>query len=134
MAVVVRDVLYGDDSFYDSFDNGDEFLGNTPVFVIVEQHALYEVDPDLVLPLAELYMVMDDGEQPDSLSVENFGGPACPIDTPGYRSAVGKDLRCTVYLVPEGLSLATLGWYGTSFELEDEPVVWSIPAESTSLG
>ena len=47
MAVVVRDVLYGDDSYYDGFDNGDEFIGNTPVFVIVEQHALYEIqDPN----------------------------------------------------------------------------------------
>lgn len=135
MAVVVRDVLYGDDSFYDGFDNGDEFVGNTPVFVIVEQHALYEVDPNLVLPLAQLYMVMDDGEQPESLTVENFRGPACPVGTPGYRSAVGKDLRCTVYLLPEGRSLATLGWYGTSlFDPEDVPVVWSIPAKSTSLG
>ena len=44
MAVVVRDVLYGDDSYYDGFDNGDEFIGNTPVFVIVEQHALYEIE------------------------------------------------------------------------------------------
>ena len=87
------------------------------------------------MPLAQLYMVMDDGEQPESLTVENFRGPACPVGTPGYRSAVGKDLSCTVYLVPEGRSLATLGWYGTSlFDPEDVPVVWSIPAESTSLG
>lgn len=135
MAVVVRDVLYGDDTYYDDFDNGDEFVGNTPVFVIVEQHALYEIeDPNAVLPLADLFMTMDDGEQPDSLSVENFGGPACPVTTPGYRSAVGKDLRCTVYLLPEGRSLATLGWYGTIYEALEEPVVWRIPAESTALG
>lgn len=135
MAVTVRDVIYGDDSFFDGFDNGDEFVGNTPVFVIVEQHALYEIeDPDAVLPLAELFMRRDDGEAAEFLTVEDFGGPACPIDTPGYRSAVGKDLRCTVYLAPEGSSLATLGWYGTIYEPVEEPVVWRIPGESTALG
>lgn len=134
MAVTVREVLYGDESYYDQFENGDEFAGNTPVFVLVEQHVLYEIDdPSLVVPLADLFMVMDNGDEPDSVRVDDFRGPACPVDLPGYRSEIGKDLSCTVYLLPEGRSLSTLGWYGTNFE-PVEPIVWRIPAESTELG
>lgn len=138
VGLTVLSITEGDASFYDKFDNGDEFASFTPWFVVGQVDLPADVE-DLVRPsISAPFGALASGTTTEYLSLEGFTGTIkqyCP-DVPDSGDETGG--MCRVLLVPEGDELAYIGWDGADAHLDiaeagpeepyfDNPVRWEIP-------
>lgn len=135
IAVTVRAMVEGDKSIYDELSNGEEFAEFQPF------HVVYQFDPTGELPEGEqvadpsMYGVLTSGEDASSLVEDSVAGSSvCPYTLERNQNAPYR-FSCMTYLVPEGDSLATVGWYNVSDSLVmslgdpdspylENPVIW----------
>ncbi len=160
IGLTVRAVIERDASVWDEFDNADEFAGEIPWAIIVEQKYTGEpYDTGLFgqgwfgtgeYPTAKsVWPLLADDQTADLLYMQ-FGsnteiGKACGVTLPTYDAETNTVMRCLLAAVPEGQELTGALYDGTTasassqFEQVDpeanpyfeNPVIWR--GEPTSV-
>jgi len=143
IAISVRLVEERDASLFDALDNGDEFAEYTPVVVVVQYDTIGELGDDKP-SFNDLGGMLGNGEFAGALIEDTVGGVSggvCPYSLSSTNGGDGSwSLVCMVYLVPEGETLETIGYYGfdpySSFgagyidpaqaDYEETPILWKL--------
>lgn len=144
-------VVQGDPSYWDGFDNGAQFEGETPFFAVMQYRWVTGEAMDSRQPL--LRPVLNDGSEGDIVQTEYVGlvtsGSACPFEFEefDFEEARGPEehISCVVYAAPIGSTVVGLGWHnesGLSFSEPDPtvnpffttPVVWDVTPVVASDG
>ena len=116
IAVSIRLIEKRDSSIFDDLDNADEFEGFTPFVVVAQYDTLDEFDKDAGRPsFYSLGGMLENGEFASALVEDGSGGTgsACPYSLDSTNGGDGTwRLDCMVFLVPDGETLASIGYYG----------------------
>lgn len=138
VGTTVTDVAAGDPALFEQADNAADFAGLTPWYVSAEHEWLtFEGEPNanMVPPLVGFNS--SGGEvSPVINSTWSAGIPGCEPDIPDAKQAGETATSCLVLAVPEGESVASVGWRGDDYAdgigsdenpYEDDPVLWLVP-------
>ncbi|WP_213816765.1 hypothetical protein [Glaciihabitans sp. dw_435] len=127
----VLGLAQGDPSFWDKFENGGEFAGDTPFFAVIQYRWVTGNVTSYTTPL--LRPVLNDGKEGDVVSREYFGAmtadTACPFEVPRFdlQDDRGRDeyIACVVYTAPIGSTVVGLSWQNADevFFSEPDPTV-----------
>lgn len=132
--LVVLDIVEGDPSLFDQFDNADEFAGDVPYFIVTQQTRPQQAGSDEVTK-ESLWPVLADGGSADLLT--QYGvmtSGLCDYELPELDTTTGTTVECVVALgTPEnpvtevhydGLGQYTMFYDETDIYAEN-PIVWS---------
>lgn len=120
-------VAEGDSSYWDRFENGDEFGSDVPFFAVIQYRWVTGDVTAYTTPL--LRPILDDGSEGDIVQREYVGSltanTACPFDVPRFdltnHRTANEYIACVVYTAPAGSTLAGLGWYNVGDMVISEP-------------
>lgn len=142
--VSVLEIIEGDPAIFDEWEDGAEFAGTTPYYVVVQvDHEPGDRTEFAVYPLS------DSGETTQYV-VNTFGsskmatGTAdCPLELPEFDETTDTQLTCVIGLAEEGETItgalyngggyAGFQMYGSDRQYGLTPVTWSADAEEGSV-
>jgi hypothetical protein len=144
-------VAEGDPSYWDRFENGAEFDGETPFFAVMQYRWVTGTVSAYTTPL--LRPVLDDGTEGGIVQREYFGSltadTACPFEVGRFDmdESRGPDeyIACVVYTAPTGSTVVGLGWHNVGDLVMSEPdpavnpffatpVVWDVTPVALAEG
>ena len=144
-------VVEGVPSFWDGFENGAEFEGDTPFFAVMQYRWVTGTVTSYTTPL--LRPLLDDGTEGGIVQREYLGSitgdEACPFEIGRFDldEDRGPDeyIACVTYTAPIGSTVVGLGWHnvGTLIVSEPDPalnpffaapVVWDVTPVAASEG
>ncbi|TFC59834.1 MULTISPECIES: hypothetical protein [unclassified Cryobacterium] len=147
----VLGVVEGEPSYWDVFDNGAGFAGETPFFAVIQYRWVTGSVTAYATPL--LRPVLDDGTEGGIVEREYMGSltanTICPFELERFDldEDRGPDeyLACVLYTAPKGSTVVGLGWHnlgGMAFSAPDPavnpfypaPVVWDVTPVAVSAG
>lgn len=109
----VTEIIEGDASFFDQFEDAEEFEGMTPYFIISEHTVLSAEGNEGVTSLEpDFEGVLDDGSPAQGLIVISTGIEECPNDYFEDFVAGATATTCDVALAEEGQSVTGAVWTG----------------------
>jgi len=109
----VTEIVKGDASFFDQFDDTDDFEGMTPYFIMAEHEVLYAEGDEGVTNLQPSFEgVLDDGTPAQGLIVISTGIAECPNDYFEDFVTGATATTCNVSLAPEGQEVTGAAWTG----------------------
>ncbi|GAB2467242.1 hypothetical protein [Conyzicola lurida] len=136
-------VAQGDASYWEQFDNGEQFAGETPFFAVMQYRWVTGDVSASSVPL--LRPLLDDGSEGDIVEQEFAGSltsdAPCPFEIGRFDLEEDRGpneyIGCVLYTAPEGSTLAGLQWHNLSplaFSEPDPavnpfytaPVVWEV--------
>ena len=120
-------VAEGDASYWDGFDNGAEFAGDTPFFAVMQYRWVTGSPSADLTPL--LLPVLDDGTEGGFVQSEVLGSlrsnSACPFEIGRFDleedRGEGEYIACMVYTAPIGSTVVGLGWHNVQNLAMSEP-------------
>jgi hypothetical protein len=120
-------VAQGDASYWDSFDNGEEFAGETPFFAVIQYRWVTGDVSAAGTPL--LRPLLEDGSEGSIVKREYFGSmtanSACPFEIGRFDleddRGPNEYIACVVYTAPEGSTVASLAWHNVGELAFSEP-------------
>lgn len=143
LETTVIGVAEGEPSYWDSFENGAEFEGDTPFFAVMQYR--FVTGPVMASATPSLTPLLDDGTEGGTVQREYFGAStadtACPFEIGRFDLEEDRGpneyIACVLYTAPVGSTVVGLGWYnagGVIFTEPDPalnpyfpaPVVWDI--------
>lgn len=143
-------VVQGDPSYWDVFDNGAQFEGDTPFFAVMQYRWVTGEAFDSRKPL--LRPLLNDGTEGEIVETEYVGlttDSACPFEVESFDVEEDRGpeelIGCVLYAAPIGSTLVGLGWHneiGVIFSEPDPalnpffatPVVWDVTPVAVSDG
>lgn len=109
----VTEIVAGDASFFEQFDDVEEYEGMTPYFIMSEHEVLYaEGDEGATNIEPGFEGVLDDGSPAQGLIVISTGIAECPNDFFEDFVAGATATTCDVALAPEGQEVTGAAWTG----------------------
>lgn len=109
----VTEIVPGDASFFDQFDDAEEYEGMTPYFIMSEHEVLYAEGDESVSNLEpDFEGVLDDGSPAQGLIVISTGIAECPNEFFDDFAAGATATTCNVALAPEGQEVTGAAWTG----------------------
>ena len=119
-------VAEGDASYWDTFDNGADFAGETPFFAVM-QYRWVTGDVDAYSnPI--LRPILEDGTEGGMVQRETgpiMSDTACPFEVGRFDMDPDRGdneyIACVVYTAPEGSTIVGLGWNNVSSSFLSEP-------------
>ena len=143
-------VAEGDPSYWDGFDNGAQFEGDTPFFAVVQYRWVTGEAFDSRTPL--LRPLLSDGTEGDIVQRDYAGMTTdshCPFELEEFDVEDDRGpeelIACVLYAAPIGSTVVGLGWHnegGVAFSVPDPalnpffatPVVWDVTPRAASDG
>lgn len=129
----VTEIVAGDASFFEQFDDVEEYEGMTPYFIMSEHEVLYaEGDEGATNIEPGFEGVLDDGSPAQGLIVISTGIAECPNEFFEDFVAGATATTCNVALAPEGQEVTGAAWTGVR-EVDggydentylEEPILW----------
>ena len=129
----VTEIVAGDASFFEQFDDVEEYEGMTPYFIMSEHEVLYaEGDEGATNIEPGFEGVLDDGSPAQGLIVISTGIAECPNEYFEDFVAGATATTCNVALAPEGQEVTGAAWTGVR-EIDggydentylEEPILW----------
>lgn len=129
----VTEIVAGDASFFEQFDDVEEYEGMTPYFIMSEHEVLYaEGDEGATNIEPGFEGVLDDGSPAQGLIVISTGIAECPNEFFEDFVAGATATTCDVALAPEGQEVTGAAWTGVR-EVDggydentylEEPILW----------
>lgn len=145
----VLGVVEGDPSYWDGFDNGAEYAGDTPYFAVMQYRWVTGDVSAYTTPL--LRPLLDDGTEGGIVQREYLGSmtadTACPFEVGRFDldEDRGPDeyIACVLYTAPIGSAVVGLGWHNVADLALSEPdpavnpfypapVVWDVTPVAAS--
>ena len=109
----VSEIVAGDASFFDQFDDTEDFEGMTPYFIMSEHTVLYAEGNEGTTNMAPGFEgILDDGSPAQGLIVISTGISECPNDYFEDVVAGATSTTCNVALAPEGQEVTGAVWTG----------------------
>lgn len=109
----VTEIIEGDATFFDQFQDAEEFEGMTPYFIISEHTVLYAEGDEGGTTLEPSFEgVLDDGSPAQGLIVISTGIAECPNDYFEDFVAGATATTCDVALAEEGQAVTGAVWTG----------------------
>lgn len=109
----VTEIVPGDASFFDQFDDAEEYEGMTPYFIMSEHEVLYAEGNESVSNLEPGFEgVLDDGSPAQGLIVISTGIAECPNEYFEDFVTGAAATTCNVALAPEGQEVTGAAWTG----------------------
>lgn len=109
----VTEIVPGDASFFEQFDDAEEYEGMTPYFIMSEHEVLYAEGNESVSNLEPGFEgVLDDGTPAQGLIVISTGIAECPNEYFEDFVAEATATTCNVALAPEGQEVTGAAWTG----------------------
>lgn len=129
----VTEIVAGDASFFDQFDDTEEYEGMTPYFIMSEHTVLYaEGDEGATNVEPGFEGILDDGSPAQGLIVISTGISECPNHYFEDFVTGATSTTCDVALAPEGQEVTGAAWTGVR-EIDggwdenpylEAPVIW----------
>ena len=129
----VTEIVKGDASFFEQFDDTEEYEGLTPYFILSEHEVLYAEGDEGGTNLQPRFEgILDDGSPAQGLIVISTGIAECPNDYFEDFVAGATATTCNVALAPEGQEVTGAAWTGVR-EIDggydenaylESPVIW----------
>ncbi|MCK0111020.1 hypothetical protein MWU75_02545 [Ornithinimicrobium sp. F0845] len=129
----VTEIVKGDASFFDQFQDADDYAGLTPYFIMSEHEVLFAEGDEGVTNLEPGFDgILDDGTPAQGLIVISTGIAECPNEYFDDFVTGATATTCNVSLAPEGQEVTGAVWtgvreidggFGENSYLE-EPVTW----------
>lgn len=129
----VTEIVKGDASFFEQFDDTEEYEGLTPYFILSEHEVLYAEGDEGGTNLEPGFEgILDDGSPAQGLIVISTGIAECPNDYFEDFVAGATATTCNVALAPEGQEVTGASWTGVR-EIDggydenaylESPVIW----------
>lgn len=129
----VTEIVAGDASFFDQFDNAEEYQGMTPYFIMSEHEVLSAEGNESVSSLEPSFEgVLSDGTPAQGLIVISTGIEECPTEFFDSFTVGATATTCDVALAPEGQEVTGAVWTGVR-EIDggydenaylQEPIIW----------
>lgn len=129
----VTEIVKGDASFFDQFEDTEDYQGMTPYFIMSEHEVLFaEGDEGATNVEPGFEGILDDGSPAQGLIVISTGITECPNEYFEDFVAGATATTCNVALAPEGQEVTGAAWTGVR-EIDggfDEnaylasPVIW----------
>jgi hypothetical protein len=143
IAVSIRAAEQHEKSIYDKWDNGADFQAYTPYVVVVQYDAIDELASEDHPNYYGLGGLLGNGEFAPALFDDGINYASVQAPCPySVASTNGRDatwrIDCVVFLVPEGETLESVGWFGFDpyWELdfvpegqedfEESPILWKL--------
>lgn len=144
-------VVEGDPSYWDGYDNGAQFAGDTPFFAVMQYRWVTGSASADAAPL--LRPVLDDGTEGGIVQREYLGSltanTACPFEIGRFDLDEDRGpeeyIACVLYTAPVGSTVAGLGWHNVGALVSSEPdpalnpffatpVVWDVTPVAAAEG
>lgn len=129
----VTEIVAGDASFFDQFDDTEDYEGMTPYFIMSEHTVLYGEGDEGATNLEPGFEgILDDGTPAQGLIVISTGIAECPNEYFDDFVTGATASTCNVALAPEGQEVTGAAWTGVR-EIDggwgenpylDAPVIW----------